>query len=166
MGPKVFDLWVYYPQKGEPRYLLLHTSQEKADKWFGSGRFWQIPGDFIKPHESMIEGIRRHLDSLGLKARSVWACEYVYTIYNRRFDSIQIIPVFAAEVSSPKDIPLSWEHSEFGWFTAAECMRRINFEGLKEGLRYTRRYVTEAKTRPKELKILWSRKSAKGGLHA
>jgi hypothetical protein len=38
------DLWVFSKDADTSRYLLLQTSQEKADRWFGGGRFWQIPG--------------------------------------------------------------------------------------------------------------------------
>ena len=152
-GPDVFDLWLFHRKEGDPRYLLLHTSQEKADKWFGGGRFWQIMGDFLKENEKTQEGIDRHLDDLGLSAKSVWCCEFVYTIYNRRFDGIQIVPVFAAEVEEPGEIALTWEHSEQGWFTAEECLERINFWGLKEGLTKTREYVVDSPSIPAEFRL-------------
>jgi hypothetical protein len=43
----VFDLLLFYRGEAEPKYLLLHSSQEKTDKWFWGGRFWQVPGDFF-----------------------------------------------------------------------------------------------------------------------
>jgi hypothetical protein len=51
--------------------------------------------------------------------------------------------VIAAEVDGPIDVRLSWEHSEFGWFTADECLDRIAFRGLIEGLEAVRKYVSE-----------------------
>lgn len=152
-GPKTFDLWIYHRCDSEPKYLMMHTSQEKADKWFGGGRFWQIAGEFYQEGESTLDGIKRNLKDFGLTPKSIWCCEYVYTIYNRRFDSIQIIPVFAAEVAEPRQIPLTWEHSEADWFTAKEAEKRINFWGLQEGLRKTREFVTEHPNPPKEFKL-------------
>lgn len=152
-GPRVFDLWIYSRSAGEARYLLMLTSQEKADKWFGGGRFWQVPGDFYGEGEETVAAIRRHLRDFALEASSIWACEHVYTIWNRRFDAIQIIPVFAAEVTEPREIPLTWEHSEAGWFTAAECLERINFWGLKEGLQRTREYVVDHPSPPREFRL-------------
>ncbi len=149
-----FDLWVYTGSGKSTRYLLMHTSKAKADKWFGGSRFWQIPTDFIVGKETTMDGIDRQLKSLRLNAKSIWACEYVYTIYNRRYDSIITIPVFAAEVELPVDVPLTWEHSESGWFTASECEKRLGFHGLKEGLRFTRKYVTENVKPLRELRLL------------
>jgi hypothetical protein len=36
----IFDLWVFRRDPDAVRYLLFHTSQEKADTWFNGGRFW------------------------------------------------------------------------------------------------------------------------------
>ena len=44
----VFDVWVYRRDADAVRYLLMHTSQEKADRWFNGGRFWQIPSDCVE----------------------------------------------------------------------------------------------------------------------
>ncbi len=80
---------------------------------------------------------------MGLRARSLWAVEHIYTIYNRRYDEIMIVPVFAAEVTGTPNVPLTWEHSEAGWYTADECFERLNFRGLREGLKWTREYIAE-----------------------
>ena len=150
----VFDLWVFYRDQGVARYLMLHTSQAKADKWFGGGRFWQIPGDFFATEEEgAVDGVLRHLRDLEVEPMGVFACEYVYTIFNRRFDALQTVPVFAAELPGPIDLALSWEHSESRWFTAEECHQRINFWGLHEGLDRTRSHVTEHPKMPPEFQL-------------
>src|SRR5919197_902302 len=51
--------------------------------------------------------------------------------------------VFAAEVADQAEPRLTWEHSEFGWFTTAERRERLTLRGLLEGLGWTRRYVSE-----------------------
>jgi NUDIX domain len=139
----VFDLWIFTRRGTEPTYLLLRTSQEKADRFFGGGRFWQIPGAFLQEEEEIPAVLHRPLAELGLEAESIWAVEHVYPIFNRRFGALQLIPVFAAEVPEQADPVLTWEHSEFGWFTAAECQERLTFRGLLEGLEWTRRHVSE-----------------------
>jgi hypothetical protein len=149
----VFDLWTYHLADGEPKYLMMQTSQEKADKWFGGGRFWQIPGDFFRDDEDTIASIKRSLSDYNLTPKSIWTVEHTYTIYNRRRNAIEILPVFAAEVEYTNDIPLTWEHSEFAWLTAEECYDRVNFRGLIEGLDWTRQYITEAKTILKEFRL-------------
>jgi hypothetical protein len=151
---KSFDLWIFHRDQGVPRYLMLHTSQEKADKWFGGGRFWQVPGDFFASEdEGAVEGVLRNLRNFEVEPTAIYASECVYTIYNRRFDALQTVPVFAAELDGPFEIALTWEHAESGWFTAEECHERINFWGLHEGLDRTRTHVTEHPDLPPEFKL-------------
>jgi hypothetical protein len=143
LNVNAFDLWVFDKSSEATKYLLLHSSQEKADKWFGGGRFWQVPTDIVPDDEKLVEALHRNLQGMGLQARSLWAVEHIYTIYNRRYDEIMIIPVFAAEVAGTPNVPLTWEHSESGWYTADECFERLDFRGLQEGLKWTREYITE-----------------------
>lgn len=137
------DLWVFCRSTGDVRYLLLRTSQEKADRWFGGGRFWQIPGAFLSEGESVVSAANRCLMESGLSAAAIWTVEHVYPIYNRRSEGLMLIPVFAAEVLHPDRVRLSWEHSEFRWCTADECKQYLSFRGLMDGLEWTRIYITE-----------------------
>src|SRR5262245_48914859 len=130
------DVWAFTRGDDGVRYLLLHTSQEKADRFFNGGRFWQIPSDVIHEHESVIDASRRCLTGLGLVPKSLWAVEHVYPIYNRRFDSMMLIPVFAAEVEFTNNVTLEWEHAEARWCTADECSQLLSFRGLLEGLQW------------------------------
>lgn len=140
------DLWAFHKEGGEPRYLLFHTSQEKADKWFFGDRFWQINGGFVEEGETLEDTVRRCLDQYGLRASGVWAAEHTYTFYSTRRKNLEIVPVFAAAVEEPLDVPLSWEHAEAGWFTADECLERLQFRGLIESLAAVRQYVSEVDT--------------------
>ena len=149
----VFDVWVYRRDADAVRYLLLHTSQEKADRWFNGGRFWQIPSDFVAANESLDQAARRCLSDYNIAAESLWAVEHSYTIFNRRFQNVQLILVLAGEVRGDCVVRLSWEHAEHRWCTAAECEALIAFRGLKEGLQWTRRYVTEADRVLPELRL-------------
>lgn len=139
----VVDLWIFHRGPDVVRYLLLQTSQEKAERWFGGGRFWQIPGTRLQDGESVVVAANRCLRELGLSAKTVWAVEHVYPIYNRRTESLMLIAVFAAEVEDPGDVRLTWEHSEAEWCAAGESMQRLSFRGLVEGLEWVRRYITE-----------------------
>ncbi len=149
-----FDVWVFRRKAGAAQYLLLRASQEKADRWFGGGQFWQVPSDFVG-EQSVVEAIRGELERFGLEAQTIWAAEHCYTIYNRRYEDIVHLAVFAAEVgSSAEDPTLGTEHSEFAWLDARETSQRVVFRGLKDGLRWVREYVTEAETPPAELRLL------------
>ena len=148
-----FDLWVFR-RNPHVEYLLLKTSAEKAERFFNGGIFWQIPTDSVRDAETIENAATRVVDTLGLNNLNLWAAEHTYTIYNRRRKEISIIPVFAAEVVVKKEVTLTWEHSDFGWFQASECHDRLSFRGLKEGLTSVREYITEVNTPATELKLL------------
>lgn len=153
----VFDVWVFRRTNRGIEYLLLHTSQQKADRYFNGGRFWQIPSNSIRVGESLVAAIRRSLTDFGLTPSAIWAAELVYAIYNRRFDCMQLIAVYAAE-SDDGDVRLKPdEHSEFRWCAFEEALAMVHYRGLKDGLRSTREYITGVERPARELQLLGNR---------
>ena len=143
ISAEVFDVWTFRRDPDAIRFLLLYTSQVKADRYFNGGRFWQIPSDFVRDGEDIEEAVARCLGLYDLEADSIWAGEHAYAIYNRRFREMQLIGVYAAEVRDTKKVQLRpEEHSDFGWYTMDECLERVHYRGLKDGLRSVDEYVT------------------------
>jgi hypothetical protein len=68
---------------------------------------------------------------------------------------VEIATVFAAELASPQEPKLTWEHDQHGWFTAQECEDRLTFRGLRECLQWLRQYISEVE--PAEEFELWMR---------
>ena len=147
----VFDLWVFRRGTTEPEYLLLHTSELKAARYFNGGRFWQIPSGVFGDGESVPDVLDRKLQTYGLRARSLWAAEHAYTIYNRRFDEVQIVTVYAAAVDGGDPQLDSAEHSDFLWLPFEAALRAVHYRGLKDGLRSVREYVTGCDAPAREL---------------
>jgi hypothetical protein len=152
----VFDVWVYR-QSGrwgaDIEYLLLHTSQVKADRFFNGGRFWQIPSGIMAGGETVTGAIERLLSGFGLTPIEIWAAEHVYNIYNRRFDTMQMIAVYAAPVGRVAVTLRPEEHAECRWCAYDEALRLVNYRGLKEGLASVREYVTERDPPLRELRL-------------
>ena len=151
LDANVFDVWAFQRRSDRVVFLLLHTSVEKAARYFNGGRFWQIPSGFLRDEEPITDGISRELGMYGLTPTSIWAGEHAYVIYNRRFATMQAIGVYAAEVG---DAPVRLEpseHSEYGWFSFEECLDRVHYRGLKEGLRSVHEYVTGTDRPAREL---------------
>lgn len=138
----VFDVWSFRRDTDAIRFLLLYTSQTKADRHFNGARFWQIPSNFVRDNETIEDAIIRRLGELGLTTATIWAGEHVYVIYNRRFREMQLVGVYAAE-SRETEVQLEpEEHSDYGWYTMDECLERVHYRGLKEGLQSVHDYVT------------------------
>lgn len=143
LNPAVFDVWVFRHTPTGVEYLLLQTSELKAERYFNGGRFWQIPSGVFLDGETVPTAVDRQLTAYGLHTRAIWAAEHAYTIYNRRFHEIQIISVYAAEVDSGDDPRLNpAEHSTFRWLPYEAALAAVHYRGLKDGLRSVRDYVT------------------------
>jgi hypothetical protein len=151
LNPAVFDVWVFRRGSTEVEYLLLRTSQLKADRYFNGGCFWQIPSGVFQVEETVTEALDRVLSAYGIDARAIWAAEHAYTIYNRRFHEIQIISVYAAEVSGRDPTLNAEEHDACGWFPYEAALAAVHYRGLKDGLRSVREYVTGPATIAPEL---------------
>jgi hypothetical protein len=151
LAANVFDVWVFERRPGGVEFLLLRTSAEKAARHFNGGRFWQIPSDFVNDGESITDSICRALDRHALRPKSIWAGEFAYLIYNRRFAEMQAIGVYAAEVDTD-DVRLEPSaHSEYEWLPFETCPERVHFRGLKDGLRSVHEYVTGVTEPAREL---------------
>ena len=142
LNPAVFDVWAFRRMPTGVEYLVLQSSKLKAERYFNGGQFWQIPSGVFKEGESVPDALERALLTHGLAAQTIWAAEHTYTIYNRRFDEIQIISVYAVEVDGgdPQLDPV--EHSTFQWLPFDAALNAVHYRGLKEGLRSVREYVT------------------------
>ena len=155
LNAAVNDIWVFRRGNAGIEFLLLYTSQIKADRYFNGGRFWQIPSGIFQADESVPAAVDRELAPYGLNASAIWAAEHTYTIYNRRFHEIQIISVFAAEVErASTTVSLDpEEHSEFAWLDFDEAFARVHFRGLKDGLSSVRTYITAPSNPAAELRL-------------
>jgi hypothetical protein len=151
LAANIFDVWVFRRRGADVEFLLLYTSVEKATRYFNGGRFWQVPSNFVEDGESITDAIVRLLDRFELRAKAIWAGEHAYLIYNRRFAEMQAIGVYAAEVEDAALRLNPSEHSEYAWLSLDECLSRVHYRGLKDGLRSVHEYITGVDAPAKEL---------------
>ena len=138
----IIDIWVFQKRQSGTNFLLLHTSIEKAQKYFNGGHFWQVPSGIVHDDESVTAAISRVLETFNLVPRRIWAAEHAYLIYNRRFSEMQAISVYAAEVAGDTVNIDPTEHAESAWLPFDACLNRVHYRGLKDGLRSVQEYVT------------------------
>lgn len=151
LATNIIDIWTFQKRPSGTNYLLLHTSVEKAEKYFNGGRFWQIPSGFVQREESITEAISRIIESFDLAPEKIWAAEHAYLIYNRHFEQMQAISVYAVEVAGNEVSLNAAEHSEAEWLPFEMCLERVHYRGLKEGLRSVQEYITGVKEPAPEL---------------
>jgi predicted NUDIX family NTP pyrophosphohydrolase len=155
LNAAVFDLWVFRRVDREAEFLLLHTSEEKAERHFNGGRFWQIPSGVFQADERVPNAADRELAQYGLVVKGVWSAEHAYTIYNPRFHEVEIITVYAVEVDQESvHVRLNpAEHSDFAWHGYTAALDRVFYRGLKDGLRSVHEYITGVPTPAPELRL-------------
>jgi dihydroneopterin triphosphate diphosphatase len=113
------------------RYLLL----KRADDEPVYPGMWQIVTGALDDGESALAGSLRELrEETGLVPLQYWAVPHTSMFYDHRNDAVQILPLFAARVSSEAAVRLSTEHSEFSWVEYAEARSRIVWPAQKAGL--------------------------------
>ena len=154
LTPNVFDVWAFQRQGRNTRFLLLYRSEEKALRYFGGGRFWQIPSGVVEDGEAVTDAIARVLNRFGLTRKTIFTGEHAYIIYNRRFAEMQVIGVYAAEVADAAVRLDPSEHSEYAWLPYETCLARVHYRGLKDGLRSVQEYVTGPASPASELRLL------------
>jgi hypothetical protein len=67
-NPAVYDLWVFRRRASGVEFLVLRTSQTKADRHFNGGRFWQTFSGVFQNGESVPAAVDRELAPYGLTA--------------------------------------------------------------------------------------------------
>jgi hypothetical protein len=130
LNPAVFDAWVFRRSTTGVEYLLLRTSQLKAERYFNGGGFWQVPSGVFQAEETVPTALDRVLSAYGMHAHGI---------------------VYAAEVSGADPRLNAEEHSECGWFSYEAALTAVHYRGLKDGLRSVREYVTGPTTVAPEL---------------
>ena len=144
LNPAVFDVWAFRRRPTGIEYLVLRSSELKAERYFNGGQFWQVPSGVFKEGETVPDALERAVLAYALTAQGIWAAEHTYTIYNRRFDEIQIISVYAVEVDGGDPQLDPAEHSTFRWLPFDAALDAVHYRGLKDGLRSVREYITDA----------------------
>ena len=107
-NPAVYDLWVFRRCAHGVEFLVLRLPDQGRPPLQRRPLLADYQRRFPE-RESVPAAVDRELAPYGLTARAVWAAEHTYTIYNRRFDEIEIISVFAVETDGTAPVQLNPE---------------------------------------------------------
>ena len=137
---RVIDCHVFNINNGVPYYLLMRRSSGVI--YAGS---WRMVGGKIEEGEKAYEtAIRELKEETGLTPSRLWSVPYTNNFYEASKDRINIIPVFAGEVSSQQVI-LSKEHDAYRWVRYEEACELLPWPAQIEGLRIVHEFIAGAK---------------------
>jgi hypothetical protein len=80
-------------------------------------------------------------EETGLAPAALWIVPIVLSFYDQGRDTVNLSPLFAAEVSPAAHPRLSAEHTEFGWYAFEPAMKKLVWPGQREGLRIVHEYI-------------------------
>jgi len=96
---------------------------------------WQMVTGKISENEKAYQAaIREIKEETNLKVDKLYIVPNVNYFYNNFDDSITIIPVFAAVITSDENLKISHEHSEYEWTKIEEAKKRFAWQGQKKSI--------------------------------
>jgi len=129
---RMIELCVFRREPEGVRYLLLHRSPNEPIY----PDIWQFVTGSIEGDERATDAALRELaEETGLTPRGFWVVPYVVSFYDPSWDTLNLSPLFAAEVDAVAEPRLSGEHSEFGWYPYAAASPKLAWPSQQEGLR-------------------------------
>jgi len=126
---RVIDCHIVFLGNGEPDFLLL----KQADNIIYPG-IWQCVTGKIEPKEKPYQtAIREIEEETNLLPKTMWTIDQVNHYYEAKFDRMNLIPIFGAEVDSIT-ISLSDEHKDYKWCSINEATELLLWKQQKTGL--------------------------------
>lgn len=129
---------VLFRRRPEPEFLVLQRADDE-DIYPG---LWQIISGSIEAGEKAYEAAYREVrEETGLAPVALYNTPLTNTFYFYTNDSVNVSPVFAAEVDAKDEVVLSCEHKDFKWLGKEEAASLLVWPGQKSAIRIINEYV-------------------------
>lgn len=132
------EVCVFRMEGGRAAYLVLRRSATET----AYPGLWQIVTGTIEPGEKALDAALRELrEETGASPDRFWIVPYTHAFYDHRRDAVNLVPLFAAELSPGATITLSAEHARCEWLPFAAARERLVWPGQRNGLDVVDRYI-------------------------
>lgn len=129
---------VLFRRTTEPEFLVLQRSD---DEEIYPG-LWQIVSGGIESGEKAYEAALREVrEETGFRPLSLYNTPLTNTFYFFTNDSVNVSPVFAAEIDPRQKVKLSDEHKDFRWLTREAAVSLLVWPGQKNAIRIIDDYI-------------------------
>jgi 8-oxo-dGTP pyrophosphatase MutT (NUDIX family) len=138
LASSIVEICVFKIVRRQPRYLLLRRA---ANESIYPG-LWQIVSGTVEGEEHAVHAALREMrEETSLKPIRLWAVPYVDLIYTVATDTVNLSPLFAAQVGESDEPMLSDEHQSFGWDDYETARSKLVWPGQREGLNRVHEYI-------------------------
>jgi len=115
---------------------------------------WQmVTGSNENSEKAFETALREIKEETNLSPIGFWIVPNVNSFYSAVSDSINMVPVFVAEVESNYDVVLSSEHTEYLWCSEEEAKGLLAWPGQRESVDIITKYFSDNNSSLKLVKI-------------
>ncbi len=141
---------VLFRRTPETEFLVLQRSD---DEEIYPG-LWQIVSGGIEPGEKAYEAALREVkEETGFTPLALYNTPLTNTFYFHTNDSVNVSPVFAAEIDRSAVIQLSDEHKDFRWMVREEAVAQLVWPGQKKAIQIIDEYIVRRNPSEEFMKI-------------
>jgi dATP pyrophosphohydrolase len=138
----IVELCVFKRTSKGPRFLVLKRSS--TEKLYPGT--WQIITGTVRRSEKAFNAALRELqEETRLKAKRFWIVPTLGSFFDAVSDSVQLCPLFAAEVDSSAEPQLSNEHESYKWAGKGLALDLLVWPGHHEAIRTVREFIVGKK---------------------
>jgi dihydroneopterin triphosphate diphosphatase len=135
--------------KGDIEFLLMKRSEDQI-----YSNVWQMVTGSIEAGEKAFETATREvIEETSLIPKTIWIVPNVNSFYSATDDSINMVPVFVAEVDFEHEVIISAEHSEYLWCTKEKAKALFAWPGQRDSLDTIYECLSDEKSQLKLIKI-------------
>jgi len=140
---------IFRKKKNKIEFLIMKRSENEI-----FANVWQmVTGSNEKGEKAFETAIREIIEETSLTPKSLWIVPKVNSFYFVSDDSINMVPVFLAEVDQKCKVILSKERSKYIWCNRKKAQKLFAWAGQREALEIIFECLTDYNNKLKLIKI-------------
>lgn len=133
------ELCVFKFENSEPKYLVLRRSEDEP---VYPGIFQFITGSIDKGETAIEVALREIYEEIQISPKNFWSVPLVNSYYVQKIDTVNLSPVFLAEVQENMLPVLSAEHQSYEWLVFEEALKCLTWHNQKKALKIINAFLT------------------------
>jgi len=145
----LIEAHIFRKKKNRIEFLIMKRAENQL-----YAKVWQmVTGSNEKGEKAFQTAKREIMEETSLTPNSIWIVPKVNSFYSMNDDSINMVPVFLAEVEANCKVNLSQEHSKYIWCSRKKAKKLFAWSGQREALDIIYECLTDEKSTLKLIKI-------------